>query len=52
MPTSFIESGLTTRVEYDKWLANGGGGADAKGSVIIRGMAISGNGEQSLRPSH
>ena len=43
MPTSFIESGLTTRVEYDKWVASGA--ADAKGSVIIRGMAISGNGE-------
>jgi hypothetical protein len=44
MPTSFIESGFTTRVEYDKWVASGGGAADTKGSVIIRGMAISGNG--------
>ena len=38
---SFIESGYTTRVEYDKWLASGGGSAG--GSVIVRGMGISHN---------
>jgi len=42
MAPSFIESGFTTRVEYDKWLASGAACA-ATGKVVIRGMAISGN---------
>ena len=45
MPVSFIESGFTTRKEYDAWLASGAvdvsdGGA---GQVKVRGMPVSGN---------
>ena len=41
MPTSFIDSGFTSRVEYDKWLASGAseGGSD----LVVRGMSISHN---------
>ena len=54
MAPSFIESGFTTRKEYEAWVASGASGVDisdgSKGSVIIRGMSVSGNGErQRLR---
>jgi len=41
-PPSFIESGHTSRVEYEKWIASGAA-ADSTGSVKVRGMPISGN---------
>ena len=42
--SSFIESGFTTRVEYEKWLAANPGAASAgKPTMVIRGMAISHN---------
>jgi len=44
MPTSFIESGFTTRVEYEKWLASGAAAQDASAKTVkVRGMPISGN---------
>ena len=44
MPTSFIESGFTTKTEYDAWIASGGastggGGALTLGYWKIRGLA-------------
>jgi len=42
MAPSFIESGCTTRVEYDKWIASGATSASG-GGVKIRGMSVSGN---------
>jgi len=36
MPPSFIESGFTSKVEYEKWLAS-------EDKVKVRGMPISGN---------
>lgn len=48
MPPSFIESGFTSRVEYDKFIASGAtdisdATKSATKSVKVRGMPISGN---------
>jgi len=42
---SFIESGFTTRIEYEKWLAANPGAtsAPAQAKLVVRGMAISHN---------
>ena len=44
-PPSFIDSGFTTRVEYEKWLAANPGAttAPASSKLVVRGMAISHN---------
>jgi len=42
MSVSFIDSPCKTRVEYEAWLKSGAA-SGGKGSVIIRGMPVSGN---------